>query len=160
MWRKVVLGTSDCANYRKNTETLVEKRFHSTYLFLHGDHTLWKMLVWLDYFLEEPTHLISLKKTDLFHKFIPGQTKYEQTHLKLNLSRTKFLFMNTLQPFRWVRFMFGGWSPCLYCHILASFVYWHKRRIINLLDNFSFLCLSWVIFRSKMWSVHLGTAYL
>lgn len=80
---KVFLGTSDYANNRifKKAETLVEEiPFHLS-VFLQRPHSV-KDLVRLGYSLEGQIHLISLKKTDLFHKFIPVQTKFEQTNLR------------------------------------------------------------------------------
>lgn len=67
---------------KKNQKTLKRwlKRFHCTYLSPCRDHTLWKMLVWLGYFLEERIHLISLEKT--------GSVQFSQA--RLHLSRTNF----------------------------------------------------------------------
>lgn len=91
----ILLGTKDIeegsswniwlCQYQKKHWNCWLKRFHCTYLFPYRDHTLWKMLVWLGYFLEERIHLISLEKT--------GLVQFSQA--RLNLSRTKFLFTST-----------------------------------------------------------------
>lgn len=134
----ILLGTEDVGEgssrdiwlYQQQKKMLKHwlKRFPFIHLFLYRDHTLRKMLVRLGYFLEEQIHLLSLKNTDFFHKLIPGQTQFEQTHLKLSSSRTKLLSTNTFRLFWWVRFMLGGWSAGLYCDLLASFVYCSQGR--------------------------------
>lgn len=137
MLGKIVLGTSDCSNNRKSMLKKTGWKDSISLICFSTETTHCEIFVRLGYFLEEQIHLISLKKTDLFHKFIPGQ---------LNLSRLiqsyiwaePSSFHAHFSAFLTSTFYAGGWSPCLYHDILASSIYWHKGKIVNLLDIFSF----------------------